>query len=87
MTYKYDALGRRIQRSPSNGSAVNFVNDGQDVIEDRNTAGTSLMRYLNGPGIDNKLRQKDQSTGATYYFHGDQVGSTVMLTDTSGNVA
>jgi RHS repeat-associated protein len=87
VTYKYDALGRRIQRSPSDGSAVNFVNDGQDVIEDRNTSGTSLMRYLNGPGIDNKLRQKDQSTGATYYFHGDQVGSTVMLTDTSGNVA
>lgn len=87
VTYKYDALGRRIQRSPSDGPAVNFVNDGQDVIEDRNTSGTSLMRYLNGPGIDNKLHQKDQSTGATYYFHGDQVNSTVMLTDTSGNVA
>jgi RHS repeat-associated protein len=87
VTYKYDALGRRVQRSPSNGSAVNFVNDGQEVIEDRDTSGTSLIRYLNGPGIDNKVRQKDQSSGATYYFHGDQVNSTVMLTDTSGNVA
>lgn len=87
VTYKYDALGRRIQRSPSNAATVNYVNDGQDVIEDRSTSGTSLMRYLNGSGIDNKIRQKDQSSGATYYFHGDQVGSTVMLTDASGSVA
>jgi RHS repeat-associated protein len=87
VTYKYDALGRRIQRSPSNAATVNYVNDGEDVIEDRSTSGTSLTRYLNGLGIDNKIRQKDQSSGATYYFHGDQVGSTVMLTDASGSVA
>lgn len=33
VTYKYDALGRRIQRAPSTGVSTNFSYDGADVVQ------------------------------------------------------
>lgn len=83
ITYKYDALGRRVQRTPSSGVSTNYVYDGQDVVKDINSDG-STVEYLNGPGIDNKLRQTS-STG-TLYFLQDHLGSIRALTDASGNV-
>jgi RHS repeat-associated protein len=81
VSYKYDALGRRIQSAPSNGASTNFRYDGQDVSQDKTSAGV-ITEYLNGPGIDNKIRQK---TGTTlYYFAQDQLGSTTALTDSKG---
>jgi RHS repeat-associated protein len=83
VSYKYDALGRRIQRSPNSGVSTNFSYDGADVVIDKNSDGTST-EYLNGPGIDNKLRQKSKT--ATYYFVTDHLGSITALTDTKGKV-
>ena len=34
VSYKYDALGRRVQRVPSNGATTNYIYDGQDVVKD-----------------------------------------------------
>jgi RHS repeat-associated protein len=84
-TYKYDALGRRIQRTPSSGVSTNFVYDGQDVVKDINSDGTTV-EYLNGPGIDNKIRQKGSSSSTTYYFSQDHLGSTTALTGTTGKL-
>jgi len=81
VTYKYDALGRRVQSAPSTGASTNFNYDGQDVTQDKTSTGT-ITEYLNGPGIDNKIRQK---TGTTlYYFAQDHLGSTTALTDSKG---
>jgi RHS repeat-associated protein len=81
VTYKYDALGRRIQSAPSTGASTNFTYDGDDVAQDKTSAGV-ITEYLNGPGIDNKIRQK---TGTTlYYFAQDHLGSTTALTDSTG---
>lgn len=87
VSYKYDALGRRIQRTPSAGVSTNFVYDGQDVIKDINSDG-STVDYLNGPGIDNKLRLTDSRLAATgpLYFVQDQLGSTTALTNSNGGV-
>jgi RHS repeat-associated protein len=85
VTYKYDALGRRIQRTPSSGISTNFVYDGQDVVKDINSDGTTV-EYLNGPGIDNKIRQKGSSNSTTYYFSQDHLGSTTALTGTTGKL-
>jgi RHS repeat-associated protein len=85
VTYKYDALGRRIQRTPSTGISTNFIYDGQDVVKDINSDG-SIIEYLNGPGIDNKIRQKGSSTTTTYYFSQDHLGSTTALTGTTGKL-
>jgi RHS repeat-associated protein len=84
--YRYDALGRRIQRAPSAGVSTNFVYDGQDVIKDFNSDG-STVDYLNGPGIDNKLRLTDSrvATGPLYFLQ-DQLGSTTALTNSSGGI-
>jgi RHS repeat-associated protein len=81
VTYKYDALGRRIQRAPSTGVSTNFTYDGDDVAQDK-TSTNVITEYLNGPGIDNKIRQK---TGTTLnYFAQDHLGSTTALTDANG---
>jgi RHS repeat-associated protein len=83
VSYKYDALGRRIQRSKSAGGSTNYIYDAGDVVKDINSDG-STVDYLNGPGVDDKLRQTS-STG-TVYFTQDHLGSTRALTDASGNV-
>jgi len=87
VSYKYDALGRRIQRTPSSGTSTNFIYDGQDVLKDLNSDG-STVDYLNGPGIDNKLRLTDSrlsATGPLYFLH-DHLGSTTALTNSLGVV-
>src|SRR5881392_2359891 len=49
----------------------------------------STVDYLNGPGIDNKIRQtsttKKKSTAL--YFETDHLGSTTPLTNDKGHVA
>ncbi|HSP62365.1 MAG TPA: DUF6531 domain-containing protein, partial [Pyrinomonadaceae bacterium] len=85
VTYKYDAIGRRIQRARIGGLSTNFVYDGQDVVKDLNSDG-STVDYLNGPGVDNKLRLTDSRQAATgpLYFLQDHLGSTTALTNSLG---
>jgi RHS repeat-associated protein len=85
VSYKYDALGRRVQRVPSTGASTNFIYDGDDVVKDSNSDG-STVEYLNGPGIDNKIRQKGATSKTTYYFTQDHLGSTTALTGTTGKL-
>ncbi|MBK8812782.1 MAG: RHS domain-containing protein [Acidobacteria bacterium] len=44
----------------------------------------TLTKYINGPGVDNKLRK--QTGSDVRYFIADHLGSTNALTDSSGNV-
>jgi RHS repeat-associated protein len=85
VSYKYDALGRRVQRTPSNAASTNYIYDGQEVVKDIISDGNAVD-YLNGPGIDNKLRQTRTPTGRTFYYTQDHLGSTKTLTDTTGAV-
>ncbi|HEX9005572.1 MAG TPA: RHS repeat-associated core domain-containing protein, partial [Blastocatellia bacterium] len=82
-SYGYDALGRRTGRTAA-GLTTNFLYDGQDVVLDRGTGGL-LVDYLNGPGIDNKLRQTSSNFGALYFLR-DHLGSTEALTHGTGGV-
>jgi len=85
VNYKYDALGRRIQRTTSAGADERFVYDGQDVLLDLNSSGAVTTSYLNGPGVDDHLRQTNTSTGVSYFLT-DHLGTTTSLTDGSGTV-
>ena len=85
VSYKYDALGRLVQRAPSTGASTNFIYDGNDIVKDSNSDG-STVEYLNGPGIDNKIRQKGATSKTTYYFIQDHLGSTTALTGTTGKL-
>jgi YD repeat-containing protein len=51
-TYKYDALGRRIQRTTSSGGDERHVYDGPDVTADLNSSSVVITSHINGPGID-----------------------------------
>jgi len=57
VNYAYDALGRRVQRGSSSGSVKKFVYDGADVVRDLNTDLTVAADYLNGLGLDDKLKE------------------------------
>jgi RHS repeat-associated protein len=85
VNYSYDALGRRIQRTSSTGGTTKFVYDGADVLRDLDGNSNTVADYLNGPGIDNKLRQT--TSGTASYFVTDYLGTTLGLTDASGNLA
>ncbi|MGH9874512.1 MAG: RHS repeat-associated core domain-containing protein [Pyrinomonadaceae bacterium] len=82
--YAYDALGRRIQRLSTASGTTKFVYDGADVLRDLDGGGSTVADYLNGPGIDNKLRQ---TIGTASYFIADHLGTTRAFTDASGNLA
>jgi RHS repeat-associated protein len=84
VNYSYDALGRRAQRTSSISGTTRFVYDGDDVVRDLDGSGATVAEYLNGPGVDNKLRQV--AGGNTSYFVSDHLNTTRALADSSGAV-
>jgi len=77
VSYKYDALGRRIAKS---NTLYYYVGD-QMVEESTDGAVTS---YLYGNNIDEALQisKKDEA----YYYHTNHLGSTMGLSDKGGKV-
>jgi RHS repeat-associated protein len=85
ISYQYDALGRRIQRTSSSGATTKFIYDRADVLRDLNADMTVAADYLNGPRIDKKLRQT--GSGSALFFVGDHLGTTRGVTDAQGNLS
>ena len=82
-TYVYDALGRRVRRFTSaNVEDTKFTYDGDDVLLDDDKG--TITKYLNGDGIDSKLRATTGSVAS--YFLADHLGSTNGLADSTGAV-
>jgi RHS repeat-associated protein len=79
--YSYDVLGRRDSRA-SNGLFTTYLYDGNDIVIDTNEGGLATV-YLNGPRIDNKLRQSSVGTGPLYFLQ-DHLYSTIGLTNANG---
>lgn len=84
VNYGYDVLGRLASRT-AGGVTTSHLYDVADVVLDRASDG-SQTDYLNGFGIDNKLRQKSASTGPLYFLQ-DHLGSTIGLTNAGGGIA
>lgn len=80
VSYGYDATGRRVSRTAS-GTATSFVYDGADVVLDR-ANNSNLAEYLNGSGLDEKLRQTTASNAN--YFLQDHLGTTIALISSGG---
>lgn len=85
VNYKYDAIGRRIQRTTSAGADERYVYDGHNVLLDLDSSLAVTTSYLNGPGLDEHLRQTNVTTGVSYFLT-DHLRSTSALTDSTGNV-
>jgi len=82
-TYSYDALGRRIRRTGPGGEA-RFYYDDRREIEQQSAANVTVATYAWGPD-ENELIQKN-SGGTKRYYHPDDQGSPVKVTDAAGNV-
>jgi len=82
--YAYDGLNRRISKEV--GTAKTFyVHDGDEVAEERNTAGALVADYTYGPGIDEVLTM---TRGAnTYYYFYDALGSVRQITNAAGTIS
>lgn len=77
VTYKYDALGRRIAK---NNTLFYYVGD--QMVEE-STDGT-VTSYLYGNNIDEALQmsKKDEA----YYYHTNHLGSTMGLSNKEGKI-
>ena len=83
-SFKYDPMGRRIEKSPSAATSV-FAYDGDNLIEETNSSGAVVSRYTQTQNIDEPLAMLRSS--ATSYYNADGLGSVTSLTNASGAAA
>src|SRR5438128_1145971 len=67
-SFKYDPFGRRIYKSSSAGTSV-FAYDGDNLVEETNSAGAVVARYEQTHNIDEPLAML--RSAATSYYHAD----------------
>src|SRR5438046_1800512 len=84
VTFKYDPFGRRIYKSTASGTSI-FAYDGQQLLEEVNSAGAVVLRYTQGEGDDEPLATLQGTT--TYYYQADGLGSITSLSNSSGSIA
>lgn len=80
--YKYDALGRRIEKQAS-GTTTAYYYDGDRVIEEH-TGGATAAVFVYGIGIDDVVSM--ERDGTTIYYLANSLGSIVALTDPTGSI-
>lgn len=88
VTYKFDALGRRVYRQDSSSTTV-YVQAGQQTIADyvSGTAASSpTYRYVYASYIDEPVFRYKPTGSESIYFHRNQQYSVVALTNGSGSI-
>ncbi|MGH9746028.1 MAG: RHS repeat-associated core domain-containing protein [Candidatus Acidiferrales bacterium] len=88
VTFKYDPLGRRIQKSFTQNSTTttsNYLYDGSNAVADIDQNATVLARYAETQNIDEPLVQL--RSGTTSYYEADGLGSVTSLTSGAGAIA
>ena len=88
--YRYDSLGRRVAKvSEVNGvtEQKHFLWQGLRLLREETPGQSSL--YLYEPGSYAPLARVDQTEGGEqklYYFHTDQIGTPLEMTDREGQI-
>ncbi|MDA8077793.1 MAG: hypothetical protein M0Z79_02530 [Nitrospiraceae bacterium] len=96
ITFKYDPLGRRIEKKVEEGEhgksedtkTYTYVYDNQAIIleyltkTDDGKPKTEKTRYIQGLGVDEHLAVINGKD--VYYYHADGLGSVIALTDGNG---
>lgn len=88
VTYKFDALGRRVFRDDGTTATV-YVHAGDRVIADYpsgNAAGSPTYRYVYASYIDEPALRYRPSNSESLYYHRNQQYSIVALTNSSGTI-
>ncbi|MCP4221556.1 MAG: hypothetical protein GY765_43430, partial [bacterium] len=85
--YKYDAMGRRIEKTVGSDTTKYFYS-GNQVIEERDSSDAILKQFIYGTGIDELLMTAVYTDGVAtpYYMHTNRIGSITAVTDQDGNV-
>lgn len=83
-TYRYDGLGRRIEKVTPAGTR-RYIYDGEDILLEYDGANVLQARYTHGPGIDEPIAVTKGSS--TFFYHQDGLGTVTDLTDSSGATA
>src|SRR5437870_7665889 len=84
VTFKYDPFGRRIYKSSLGGTSI-FAYDGDNLVEETNSAGGVVARDEQTQNIDEPLAML--RSGATSYYHADGLGSVTSLGSAAGSIA
>jgi RHS repeat-associated protein len=83
--YEYDALGRRVGRT-ANSVVTRYLIDSHRtaprVVAETDGEGNITAYYVYGLGLDSKV----SSDGRAFFYHFGEAGSTVAITDASGQV-
>uniref|UniRef100_UPI003978B430 RHS repeat domain-containing protein n=1 Tax=Pseudomonas sp. S1(2024) TaxID=3390191 RepID=UPI003978B430 len=88
--YRYDSLGRRVAKQAEINGEVEqkrFLWQGLRMLREE-TPGQSIL-YLYEPGSYAPLARVDQAEGEEqkhYYFHTDQIGAPLEVTDSDGKI-
>lgn len=80
--YQYNGDGQRTRMDEPTGTTL-FIYDGSQVLAEADGTGNLTVIYTRMP--DGRLVSQWQN-GASYWYHLDGLGSTVAMTDQSGNI-
>lgn len=83
-TFKYDALGRRIQKSSPAGTK-SYLYDGMNEIAELDPTGVISARYLQELDLDEPLAERQQDRVGYYEENG--LGSVSSVTDSTAALA
>jgi RHS repeat-associated protein len=83
ISYKYDALGRRIEKNVA-GTISRYVYDGEDIIQELDGNNQVVATYTHGPGIDEPICL--EKNNQKYYYIADGLGSITALVSSNGNI-
>ena len=81
--YRYDALGRRIEKNVDS-VITRYVYNNEDILLEFDGTNTQIARYTHGLGIDEPLIM--ERGGQSFFYHTDGLGSIIDLTDSNGAV-
>ncbi len=84
VSFKYDPLGRRIQKATASATTI-YAYDGENMVEETNATGAAQARFAMGLSIDEPLAQL--RIGTTHFYNADGLGSVTSLTTGAGAVA
>jgi RHS repeat-associated protein len=83
-TFRYDPLGRRIQKSGPLG-ITSYLYSGSNVLNELDGTGNFTGSYVQGVGVDDPLGQL--ASGNASYYEADGLGSLTSLSSASGSPA
>lgn len=88
VSFKYDPLGRRIEKriedrnkKPEDATVISYVYDGQAIIlqYEATSQKSTATKFVHGPNIDEPLAM--QRDANVYFYYSDGLGSITALTD------